>query len=99
MTQAIVLRNRFGPAALWLLRGDDAPDQAQLPPGVAQDPRAQNMASKGPGQTWQEWGEYLASQPLLGDWQLTDVPDGLDASEALAWMRYQDTEQAFSSSA
>lgn len=88
----LVLRNRLGPAALWILPAggsEDAPEPALLPV-TPQDPRIQNMASKGSGQSWQEWARYLASQPLLGSWRIQELPDSTDADEALAIVRRQD---------
>jgi hypothetical protein len=88
----LVFRNRLGAAAVWLIpngEDQDAPEPAVLP-GVVQDPRIQNMASKGSALTWLAWAEYLASQPLLGSWSIQEAPDGLDADQALAVVRRQD---------
>jgi hypothetical protein len=93
----LVLRNRVGAAIVWLLPADnrdDAPDMATLPGPYGNDPRAQNMTSKGSAQSWGGWAQYLASQPLLGNWAVQELPDGLDADEALAWVRRDDTEKA-----
>jgi hypothetical protein len=95
--KVLVFRNRFGAAAAWLLpdtSSDDAPDMAVLPGPYSNDPRIQNMATKGSAQSWQDWAAYLASQPLLGNWAVQELPDGLDADEALAWVRRDDTEKA-----
>jgi hypothetical protein len=88
----LVFRNRHGAAAVWLLPdGDDqdAPESAVLPTEFP-DYRTQNMDSKGSEQSWQDWAEYLASQPLLGNWSVQELPDGMDADQALAVVRRQD---------
>jgi len=95
----LVFRNRFGAAALWVLPPADAPDsdapeEAHLPGNAGQDPRIQNMACKGATQSWQEWAEYLASQPLLGNWQLQELPRDVRADEALDIVRSRDVRAA-----
>jgi len=95
--QVLAFRNRFGAVALWLLpenETDDAPDMATLPGPYGGDPRIPNMASKGGAQTWRLWAQYLASQPLLGNWAVQDVPDGPNPDEALALVRRDDTLKA-----
>lgn len=94
----LVFRNRFGPVAVWVFPADgtqDYPDAAYLTiPGVPRDPRLQNMASKGSGQTWEQWAGYLASQPLLGNWAVQELPGTQDADVALNAIRRADTSQA-----
>jgi len=90
----LVFRNRFGAVAAWALppeATEEAPDVAYLSvPGIPRDPRLQNMDSRGSGQTWDQWAEYLASQPLLGNWRIQELPDGTDADDALTIARRQD---------
>jgi len=91
--KVLVFRNRFGAATLWVLPSDDsqdAPEQATLPGLAGHDPRTQNMDSKGSAQSWDEWAAYLASQPLLGNWAVQELPEAVSANEALNIVRRQD---------
>jgi hypothetical protein len=97
----LVYRNRLGAVGVWLLPDtdtDEAPESAILPAPFA-DARLSNIASKGSGQTWWEYAQFLASQPVLGNWALQSLPDGTDADRALAMVRRDDIARAASTPA